>query len=205
MTGPHASATKRDPALVNLMLRTHRQFIRGLDLTLFAEMPSEELRREIHNTCGSACDTVCAREGITLSPNERDWLIEAVLDEAFGLGPLEPLLKDPATEAIVIQGPTAVLVEREGRVWDTAVVFRDDDHLQTVLEGNQWKDCVTEVSEAGVRSIRFDVRKLREAVARFDAERDARVKLAGERSQEHQGPDAQSWIMRLWNRLFVRR
>src|SRR5690606_20339191 len=63
-----------------------------------------------------------------------DRLIEEVLDETFGLGPLEFLLKDPAISEIMINGPKNVYVERSGCLEKTPVVFRDDKHLMQVID-----------------------------------------------------------------------
>ena len=77
------------------------------------------MRREIRLVVEHLCDT----EGTLLNRNERERLIEEVLDETFGLGPLELLLKDHTISDIMINGPKSIYVERRGRVEKTAVTF----------------------------------------------------------------------------------
>lgn len=205
MADMQPSTTRPEPALVDLMLRVHRQFVTGLDLTQYADLSPEVIRATIQNAAKAACDQICTREEWTLQSGEREWLVEAAIDEAFGLGPLEPLLRERATDAILIRGPREVLVEREGRAWETAVVFRDKEHIQQVLERDLLNRCCLEVREAEVCSIRIDVHQLREAIASLDDKAQAMVAPAGERLPETQGSAAQSGIKRFWSRLFARR
>ena len=92
VAGSQASSAKPEPALVDLMLRAHSQFVDGLDLARLADVSGDVLRHTIRNAATTACDAVCAQEGATFSPSEREWLLESVLDQAFGFGPLEALL-----------------------------------------------------------------------------------------------------------------
>jgi pilus assembly protein CpaF len=80
------------------------------------------LRREIRLVVEHLCDT----EETLLNRNERERLIEEVLDETFGLGPLEMLLKDPTISDILINGPKNIYVERRGKLEKTNVEFRDN-------------------------------------------------------------------------------
>jgi pilus assembly protein CpaF len=69
-----------------------------------------------------------------LSAPERESLSREMLDEVFGLGPLEPLLKDPTVSDILVNGAKEVYVERAGLLEETKVVFKDDAHLMTVIQ-----------------------------------------------------------------------
>ena len=94
------------------------------------------LRREIRLVVEHLCDT----EDTLLNRNERDRLIEEVLDETFGLGPLELLLKDPTISDILINGPKNVYVERRGKMEKTTVAVPrqrapDADHRPHRVEG----------------------------------------------------------------------
>lgn len=71
---------------------------------------------------------------IPLSTAERDKLAQEVLDEVFGLGPLEPLLQDPTISDIMVNGPKSVFVERRGLMEKTDVAFRDNAHLMHIIE-----------------------------------------------------------------------
>ena len=69
-----------------------------------------------------------------LNRNERDRLVDEVLDEAFGYGPLETLLKDNTVSDIMINGPKNIYVERQGKMEKSSVVFRDNTHLLQVVD-----------------------------------------------------------------------
>jgi pilus assembly protein CpaF len=88
------------------------------------------LRREIRLVVEHLCDT----EDTLLNRSERDRLIDEVLDETFGLGPLEALLKDPSISDILINGPKSVYVERRGRMEKTNVTFRNNEHLLQIID-----------------------------------------------------------------------
>ena len=77
---------------------------------------------------------MCDTEDTFLNRQERDRLVEEVLDETFGLGPLEMLLKEPSISEIMINGPKNVYVERSGRLEKTTCAFRDDKHLMQIIE-----------------------------------------------------------------------
>ena len=66
--------------------------------------------------------------------NERERLIEEFLDETYGLGPLELLLKDATISDILINWPKSVYVERQGRMEKTAVQFRNNTHLMRIID-----------------------------------------------------------------------
>jgi pilus assembly protein CpaF len=73
-------------------------------------------------------------ENIPMTVPERERLIEEVLDEVFGLGPLEPLLKDPAVSDIMVNGYDSVYVERHGRLVETNVRFKDQAHVRMIID-----------------------------------------------------------------------
>src|SRR3990172_1037228 len=103
----------------------HSKLVDKLDLSHVGELEGDVLRREIRLVVEHLCDT----ENTFLNRNERDRLIDEVLDETFGLGPLEMLLKEPKISEIMINGPKNVYVERSGMLEKTQVQFRDDKHL----------------------------------------------------------------------------
>src|SRR5947209_1517790 len=71
---------------------------------------------------------------VRLSAADQDGLIEQILDDVLGLGPLERLLADPDITEIMVNGPREVYVEKRGRIEDTAVAFADDAHLMRVID-----------------------------------------------------------------------
>jgi pilus assembly protein CpaF len=114
----------------SLKRRIHTKLVDKLDLTRVGELEGDVLRREIRLVVEHLCDT----EDHLLNRSERDRLVEEVLDETFGLGPLEFLLKDPTISDILINGPKQVYVERRGKLEKTPVVFRDNGHLLQIID-----------------------------------------------------------------------
>ena len=71
---------------------------------------------------------------VPLSLYDRENIVQDVLHEVFGLGPLEVLLQDPTISDILVNRASQVFVEREGRIEETDIVFRDDKHLMQIIE-----------------------------------------------------------------------
>ncbi|MEX0938307.1 MAG: CpaF family protein [Pirellulales bacterium] len=130
VASPPSAATSKEAEFENLKRRIHTKLVDKLDLSRIGELEGEVLRREIRLVVEHLCDT----EDTFLNRNERERLIEEVLDETFGLGPLEFLLKDPTISDILINGPKQVFVERSGQLEKTSVVFRDNKHLMQIID-----------------------------------------------------------------------
>ncbi len=113
-----------------LKQRIHQRLIGKLDLNKISELEGDVLKREIRNVVEHLCDN----ENTLLNRSERDRLVDEVLDETFGLGPLEMLLKDPAVSDILINGPKNIYVERGGKMEKTNVEFRDNAHLLQIID-----------------------------------------------------------------------
>lgn len=108
----------------------HSKLVDKLDLTRLGELEGDTLRREIRLVVEHLCDT----ENPLLNRSERETLIEEVLDETFGFGPLEILMKEDGVADIMINGPKNVFVEKDGRIQKSNVTFRDNDHLLQILD-----------------------------------------------------------------------
>jgi len=108
----------------------HGKLVDKLDLQRLGELEGDSLRREIRLVVEHLCDT----ENPLLNRSEREQLIEEILDETFGFGPLEILLKQQDVSDIMINGPKHVFVERNGQIERSNVVFRDNDHLLQILD-----------------------------------------------------------------------
>ena len=108
----------------------HGKLVDKLDLSRLGDLEGDTLRREIRLVVEHLCDT----ENPLLNRSERERLIEEVLDETFGFGPLEILLKDPTISDIMINGPKKVFVEKKGRIVRSEVVFRDNQHLLQIID-----------------------------------------------------------------------
>src|SRR6188474_2721609 len=113
-----------------LKRRIHNKLVDKLDLNRVGELQGDVLRREIRLVVEHLCDT----EETFLNRTERERLVEEVLDETFGFGPLEMLLKDHTISDILINGPKNVYVERSGCLEKTPVQFRDDKHLMQIID-----------------------------------------------------------------------
>src|SRR6187455_3483625 len=113
-----------------LKRRIHNKLVDKLDLNKVGELQGDVLRREIRLVVEHLCDT----EETFLNRQERERLIEEVLDETFGLGPLEFLLKDHTISDILINGPKHIYVERRGRMEKSNVEFRDNAHLLQIID-----------------------------------------------------------------------
>jgi pilus assembly protein CpaF len=108
----------------------HRKLIQKLNLDRVTEDNREEIRRQV----GSIIESLVVGESTPMNLQERERLVQEVLDEVFGLGPLEPLLADPAVSDILVNTYKHVYVERKGILEETGVQFRDDAHLMTIID-----------------------------------------------------------------------
>ena len=114
----------------NLKRQIHGNLVDKLDLSRVGELEGDVLRREIRLVVEHLCDT----QETLLNRAERERLIEEVLNETFGLGPLEILLKDETISDILINGPKAIYCERRGKMERSSVSFRDNDHLLQIID-----------------------------------------------------------------------
>lgn len=112
-----------------LKQRLHRKLVDQLDLSRMIG-DEQELRSQVREIV----EDLCEQENTLLNYNERQRLISEVLDETFGLGPLEVLLADQSISDILINGPKRIYVERGGCLEMTDVRFRDDGHLMHVID-----------------------------------------------------------------------
>src|SRR5437763_544615 len=108
----------------------HRKILDRLNLEKLGRTPSDAAREEvlvlIRNTVNN--------EAVPLSFAERERLAREILDEIFGLGPLEPLLKDPSISDILVNRFDRVYVERAGKLEPTGLSFKDDQHLMQIID-----------------------------------------------------------------------
>src|SRR6202021_2568188 len=109
----------------------HQGLIKRLDLEKIAQMHENPASQQQITT---VIHQLIQEQNIPLSGAERDRLAQEVLDEVFGLGPLEPLLQDPTVNDILVNTYNAVYVERRGVLERTNVVFKDDRHLMHVID-----------------------------------------------------------------------
>ena len=125
------SSESKEASLEELKQRIHGKLVDKLDLTAVGELEGDVLRREIRLVVEHLCDT----EDTLLNRNERERLIEEVLDETFGLGPLEMLLKDADDQRHPDQRPEEHLSSNAAARWRRRTsTFRDNDHLMQIID-----------------------------------------------------------------------
>jgi pilus assembly protein CpaF len=108
----------------------HRKLIQKLNLDRLTEVNREDVRREVTQIL----EALVVGESTPMNLQERERLAQEVLDEVFGLGPLEPLLADPTVSDILVNTHKRVYVERKGILEMTSVQFRDDVHLMGIID-----------------------------------------------------------------------
>ncbi len=136
-TGQAPSEQKKAPRVSDeklekyyeLKTRIHRKLVEQLD---FSAMNNDD--PNLRDQVGELILALCEKENALLNYSERQKLVSEILDETFGLGPLEMLLGDPGISDLLINGPRSVYVERKGRLELTEVQFRDNNHLLHVID-----------------------------------------------------------------------
>jgi pilus assembly protein CpaF len=113
-----------------LKFALHRKLLDRINLEALSVLPPDRVRQEVR----PAIAKLVGEQKTLLSLTEKDQLIEEILDEVFGLGPLEPLLRDRTVSDILVTTPRLVYVERNGRLERTAVEFKDNQHLLRIIE-----------------------------------------------------------------------
>jgi pilus assembly protein CpaF len=122
----------RSPYYQELKSRIHQDLLNRLDLTRLTRMRREDAEPEVRNLILGMVERESA--AMPLSLFEREALISDVINELFGLGPLELLLRDPDISDILVNRFDRVYIEREGKLEETEVVFKDDAHLMQIIE-----------------------------------------------------------------------
>jgi len=108
----------------------HRKLLQKLNLDRLTEIRRDDVRREV----AQILEALVVGESTPMNLQERERLAQEVLDEVFGLGPLEPLLADPTVSDILVNTYKQVYVERRGILEMTGIQFRDDVHLMSIID-----------------------------------------------------------------------
>src|SRR5690349_7271994 len=108
----------------------HRKILDRLNLERLGRTPSDAARDEVLALIRNSVNS----EAVPLSFAERERLSREILDEIFGLGPLEPLLKDPSISDILVNRYNSVFIERAGKLEPTGLTFKDDQHLMQIID-----------------------------------------------------------------------
>src|SRR5947207_11003194 len=125
---PRPQAPRRE--YVELKANVHKKLLNRLNLEALAQADRNRAENEIRTLVVQLVN----EEGTPISLGERDTLFNELIDEVFGLGPLEPLLRDPSISDILVNTHKHVFVERQGRLDRVATTFQDDRHLLRVID-----------------------------------------------------------------------
>jgi pilus assembly protein CpaF len=108
----------------------HRKLIQKLNLERLNDVNRDDVRREV----SQLLESLVAGDSTPMNLQERERLAQEVLDEVFGLGPLEPLLADPTISDILVNTHQHVYIERNGMLEATSIQFRDEPHLMGIID-----------------------------------------------------------------------
>src|SRR5262249_10256609 len=108
----------------------HGRILDRLDLTAVSQLAPDELRQRLRQIV----EQLTAAERLTTSEEERNAVVESVMDELIGLGPLESVLRDPTGSDVLVNGCERVYVERGGKLMPVDVRFRDNRHLTHTIQ-----------------------------------------------------------------------
>jgi len=122
-----ASAAQR---FQKIKAEIHRRLVELLDISRLEKIKPERLRRDVR----ALAIQLAQSTPDLLNEVEREQLIDEVMNEAFGLGPLEAFMNDPDVSDILVNGPHLVFVERYGQIKETPVVFADNAHLTQIIQ-----------------------------------------------------------------------
>ena len=130
-----AAEDKKRPGLSfqvyqSLKSSVHRELLSKIDLEKVATVRDSRIRTQVF----AVIQDLVANLTVPMSGPEKERLALEVLNEVFGLGPLEPLLQDPTISDILVNGYRSIWVERAGILEQTDVMFRDDSHLMHIIE-----------------------------------------------------------------------
>ena len=115
---------------LSLKRKLHQEVVGAIDMAQLQSLSESALRDEIYNRAKA----ICAKDANLNGLAERDRLIQEVMNEAFGYGPIEDLMKDHEVSDILINGPRQVFVEKRGRLHLTEIAFHDENHLMHILQ-----------------------------------------------------------------------
>src|SRR3954462_11479988 len=127
---PQASALTAEERSIRQKRELHERLIAAMDLSSIGTMEEVDLRKEVRR----AAEELSSHGPELLNYSEREQLVNEVLDETFGLGPLEPLMRDPTITDILINGHKTVYVERGGVLERAPVTFSDEKHLIPIVQ-----------------------------------------------------------------------
>ena len=128
--GLQSRLTQAERARQDLKLRLHRELLQRIDLPSLARTDVGEATGQLR----AAIMQLVMEQTVPLSEHDRHQLAAEILNEVQGLGPIEPLMRDPDVADILVNTSQQVYVERLGKLEHTPVIFRDDAHLLQIID-----------------------------------------------------------------------
>ncbi len=116
-------------SVIDARVRLHKSIIEELNLVALEKMPQDQMREEIRKFVRATA----RKERMALNVSEMEELVSDVVDEMIGLGPLEPLMRDPDINDILINGHENCFVEKHGKLQKINVPFKDEAHLLRIV------------------------------------------------------------------------
>ncbi|KQZ78182.1 type II secretion system protein E [Mesorhizobium sp. Root157] len=124
-----AAAKGGGDKVLDARVRIHRMLLDEINLVALERLPKDEMRRQVHDFVSEKT----RQERMAINVAELDALVDDIVDEMVGLGPLEPLLKDPEINDILINGHHNCFVERRGKLQQVHIPFKDEAHLLRII------------------------------------------------------------------------
>jgi len=128
-TDPTAAQAKTNNRVLDARVRIHRLLLDEINLVALERLPKDEMRRQVHEFVSEKT----REERMAVNVAELEALVDDIVDEMVGLGPLEPLLKDPDINDILINGHHNCFVERKGKLQQVQIPFKDEAHLLRII------------------------------------------------------------------------
>jgi len=122
-TAPPAADPRQ--AFQLLKTRIHRQMVDAIDLSKAGQLPEKDLRAQLRGLAAH----LCAQQTVNLPVEDREAMVREIMDEIYGFGPIEPLMRDPDVSDVLINGPDSVFIERNGLLERTDIRFANNEHL----------------------------------------------------------------------------
>ena len=123
------SHVKTNDRVADARVRLHRMLIEEINLVALEKLPRDEMRRQIHDFVSEKT----REERMAINVAELDALVDDIVDEMVGLGPLEPIMRDPDVADILINGHRSCFIERKGKLTQINIPFKDEAHLMRVI------------------------------------------------------------------------
>ncbi|MFN8546272.1 MAG: CpaF family protein [Candidatus Binatia bacterium] len=127
---PRRGAGSTDRSFQELKLRVHRELLGRADLANLARLDMEQATAELRGVIAALIE----EQAVPIGQRDRERLNEEILNEVYGLGPIEPLLRDPEISDILVNNARQVYIERNGKLEVAPVIFRDDAHLLQIID-----------------------------------------------------------------------